>query len=258
MTKLDQRLSAYLDGELAPEDAAELDELLASDPAAMARLEQLQTANSAFSLEAQTIDALPKSRGLQELEQRLGGTDDRQPTDKVTDLGLWRRTRSVVVEHRAIAAAALAAAIVGVSQIGGSSTVAQDGLPGTGMIYADTALGKALTVSVSPDQVLIGDAVFTPQLTYVGADDAFCRVTLMQTETRTGQFVACRNGEHWEVQVAAFRPGAADAEALDYQTASTQIFPAVEQYLDGSSASIPLSAAEESDLIENNWEKKSE
>lgn len=255
MTDLDERLSAYLDDELAAEDAAELDELLASDPSVMARLEELQSANAAFALEGQSIDAIPKSPALQALEQRLSPSDGARSAENIVDLSLWRRARSTIVEHRAIAAAALVAAIVGFGQIDGPSAVIPDGLPGNGVIYADTALGEALTVSASPDSVSIGDAVFTPQLTYLSADDAFCRVSLMQTEHRTGQFVACRDGENWEVRVAAFRPAATDGRAFDYQTASAQPFPAIEQYLDISSAAIPLSATEESVLIDNNWEK---
>lgn len=258
MTDLDERLSAYLDGELAPEDAAELEALLASDPAVMARLEQLQMANTAFALDAQEVDALPKSPGLKALEQRLSGGVGSAATDTVADLSLWRRARAVIVEHRAIAAAALVAAIVGIGQIGGPSVPSQDGLPGHGVILADTALGDALTVSASAEPVRIGEAVFTPQMTYASADDSYCRVTLMQTEARTGQFVACRDGENWDVQVAAFRPAGEDGSALDYQTAASRPFPAIEQFLDADSTSIPLSAEAESALIGNSWEKNPE
>ena len=107
--RLDDLLSAHLDGETTADEAARIER----DPAAIARLEQLAAARDALSSDRPSVDAASRDTTLARVFAELDRDESPRPLTPVSDLSTRRRNPG-----RFLAAAA--AAIIAVALLGGA------------------------------------------------------------------------------------------------------------------------------------------
>lgn len=250
MSWSDDKLSAYIDGELPAAEMAALERDLASDAGLAERLQRLSSANAAFVASISAIDATPVPASTRELLSAAG----EQAGARVIAF----RPRAIgafVMQHRAIAASLVCAAIA-YGAVATAPGGLQSGAPAaTSVIAANTPLHRALERTPSGETVRIGGGVAVkPQLTFATADDAFCRQYQMTSGSGAMEAIACRNDEGWRVRVASFERS--NPAAGDYQPAGSGRSPALEAFIDANIAGAPLAAADEAALLGREWTRR--
>lgn len=231
---LDERLAAWLDGALSPNEAAAFEREMEADPA-LARRAQEWKANDAFIAGALApiaeapIDADLLARMGLGLEQAAVPQASAVPRAANDNPPWWRR--HALPLGGAVAASLAAALLLAVP--GGSQR---------------DDFSVALDTTPSLGQVRLADGrTIQPTLTVRAADGRWCR------EYRSGaeSGLACRDGEGWKVEATGKRSGpdgsgdiglaaGADGSALD--AAYSRI-----------GAGDPLGGAEEARLIAKGW-----
>lgn len=262
ISKLDERLSAYLDDELTDAERSEIETRLVEDDAVGERLEALALADSDFIEFAEEIDQIPMSPGLAELVAHLSRAGSERETtaetpaqpDNVVAFPIWKRAMRTVVEHRAIAACVMFALIaVGFAPMltggDGETSPPYSG----GVITASSDLGALLSKKVSGSDLTINNARMTPALTFTREGGGPCRVVTYAAPSLEGQFVACREGQNWSVETASYREVSEDRPDVEFQSASGGSFPEIEIWLDDALTNGPFSRDEEQELIDRNW-----
>lgn len=252
MMTMDEKLSAYLDGELSGDERVALEALLAGDEELAARLEALALANSEFAQHASRIDDMPMSEGL---ARRIASLEAAGSAGgNVTVFRPRQALDRFVLEHRALAACAAVLAGVVVWQ-----SVQPGGAPGNGIdaggeIYAGSNLDRMLNTSPSDTVVDLGEGLEgRVRFSFASAEGGYCRVADMAEAGATSRMVACREDNTWRVMIAA-HTGAGNTGGEDlYRTASAQAAQSVETVLDALILQAPMGAEEEAGLIARNW-----
>lgn len=265
MTKLDEEtLMAYVDGELDPRRAAEVEALLAEDAEARATVQMFR--NSAALLRG------PFDQVLREpVPERLLATLDRPPTGKVHDIRLARR--GVLTRFLPQTAWARAAAVALLVGTGAGYLTAQwqpAGLDPTARLAAsDALLNEALETTGSGVAFARRDAdtglarEILPLLTFRDANQRYCREFESTLKGSDGQQVsygvACREDGVWQPQALMARQLIAPALRGDPQDHS-QYVPAMGAEVAGFDTVIqqimvgePLKSEEEAKLIGQGW-----
>jgi anti-sigma factor RsiW len=226
MTIKDEVLSAYLDGELAPDEAERVRALLARDGDLAERLERLRLAGD---LAREAFAPLAVAAAPQALRAAAGAS--------------WTR----VAAPAAMAIAACAAGIVlGVSIRGDGvgRVLALDG----GMI-ASPALSRGLGQTASGAMTRSGGVEVAPLYSFRDGSDRACRVFRAEASGAAMEGAACRDGATWRILAiapAAVRSTDAFAQAESEEPA------AVAAAVDVVYAS-EISAEEEARLIAREW-----
>ena len=235
-TWTDEQLSAFLDGELAPQDMDALSQDLEADEALAARMEKLGAADAVYRDAIGGIDNVP-------LKASLKAAMDTPPTAQVIAF----KSRSIsafVMEHRAIAASLLcAAAVWGVTSATSTGSGSDLLAPGAdGLIVASSPLHQMLEASATGEVSKIGTTSAVPRLTFASDDGAFCRQFDVTTEDSSSAAIACREDGVWRTQVVAYQLAKPVGE---FQTASAARAPALEAFLDAHMPGPPLNAEQE-------------
>ena len=240
-------LSAYLDGELQPEEMEQLARDMAADKLLAARLDRLATANQVFVAAAADIDAVPLSGRTQALLASAGKAEGARVIPFRP-----RRIVAFVMEHRAIAASLVcAAAVYGLSVLTLSGPASE--IPASsGLIASNSPLHRALEEGASGATVqLAGDVAIKPRLTFLTTDDSYCRQYELTTAAGAVEGIACRQDDGWRVQVASFASGR--IAQGDYQTAASGRSAALEAFIDSNISGAPLNVNDESALLARAW-----
>jgi hypothetical protein len=243
----DDKLSAYLDGELQPEEMEQLARDIAADAALAARLNRLAAANETFLRAASDIDVVPLPAGVTAL---LAGAEKREDARVVPFRP--RRIAAFLIEHRAIAASLVCAvAAYGFATLSGR---APDLPTSSGVIASGSPLHRVLEQGASGATVrLAGGVEVKPQLTFLTTDDAVCRQYALTSASGAVEGIACRQDDGWRVQVASFAAGRiADS---DYQTAASGRSAALEAFIDAYISGAPLNAHQENEMLARDWRR---
>ncbi|RMJ04263.1 hypothetical protein DOQ08_01583 [Marinobacter litoralis] len=240
MTNLDEKLSAFLDGELLAEEMQQMRERLAVEPALAARLSELSMVDQALQAHYGEIDDRPLPAAITQL---LGVTDNQpeQPPNNVIRLLLRERLRAHTGK-------AIAAALVG-----GFALAQWLSLP---TMDADASWREVAQVLESTpsgtNYTLASGEQLTPRLTFVNHDGEYCRQFRVQGDAGRSENIACRSGAGTEEWDLAVRLELADTVSGDrYQTASGG--SALDDTLDKMIAGPLLAPEEERRLIELQW-----
>ncbi|MEM1187235.1 MAG: hypothetical protein AAGI72_01845 [Pseudomonadota bacterium] len=226
-------LSRYLDGEMQPRAARELEGRLDEEPELRLGLVKLQELNQrlrdvlgedagvAPELEAMLQQHVEVSVGVSESiarERSIDATVSVVPDSNVLSFPAPSRSRNTMRWPAAIAASVVLAVAVGVSLDGGNN--ASISLPGN-----DSLVSDALDKQVSGDgwARLADGRELQPVLTFPHRDGSWCREYLLRGGSADWRAVACREGERWVTQAAglesyidsgnAYRPAGADDAA---------------------------------------------
>lgn len=253
----DQALSAYLDGELPPDEADRLSERLAAEPALARRLEQMRAADTAARQAFAAIDTLPMPQGVLDL---LNGTDTirdrRQPAaDNIVPFPLRMMQPFFQVPVAIAASLALAAGFFVNGQL------QPDPSPGSGLyasaVPAGSDLHRILESGVGAvPQSLPGGTTGELLLTFEDTDGDYCRQVRLDDAASSIQAVACRRGDRWHMEVASFGAPAGTSPDGQYQQASSGSSAAVNAAIDDLIGdNTPLDAEAETRLVESGWKK---
>lgn len=225
---LEERLAAWLDGELSPEEAAAFEREMEADPALAERAADWRATDTAMAgafapLAAEPIDAAMLARlGLAEPAAQALAANDNPP--------FWRR-------HALPLGGALAASLALVAFLGLQH----------GPVRPDP-LSLALDTTPSGQVARLADGTtVAPVLTVRARDGRWCR----EYRTTADVALACREAEGWKVE--AQDKAAAPEQGGDFALAGDEQSAAIDAAYDRIGASDPLGKAEETAIIGKKW-----
>lgn len=235
-------LSAYLDGELEPATAAELDSRLAQEPALSARLAELR------ALQSELQDAAEKTQGTQ-VPARVRELLQPQPSGiRALPHRLARFPGNL---RQGVAVAASLAAVAGLLL----ASQWQGGLDGAAS--EDALLAAALETLPSRAtgwDVLDDERRLRAVLSFPNREGNWCREYILTDEDSAIRAVACRDNSNWATRIAvpqALLPGG-DEEA--YRPASAGDNGDIARFIDQNAAGDVAGAEREAGLIARNWQ----
>jgi hypothetical protein len=227
----DEQFFAWLDGELAPAQAAEMEARVAADP----ELTRLAEQHRAFGAQLKgAFDPVAEAPVPERLQAAL------RPSAQVIDFGAAKRARSMpALAQWAAMAATLAIGIMVGTRVpqGASGPVEVQG----GKIYAAASLDQALDTqlaSAPAGDVRIG-------LTYRDQSGEICR----SFTGAAGSGLACRQGAHWQLKGLFAAP---EGQGSDYRMAAG-MDPNLAALVGSTMAGEPFDAAQEKAAKEKGW-----
>ncbi|MEP3563918.1 MAG: hypothetical protein ABJM19_02975 [Marinobacter sp.] len=240
MTNVDEKLSAFLDGELLAEEMQQIRERLAVEPALAARLSELSMVDQALQAHYGEIDDRPLPAGITQLLGMVENEPERQPNN-VIRFPLRERLRAHTGK-------AIAAALVG-----GFALAQWLSMP---TIDSDASWQEVAQVLESTpsgtNYTLANGETLTPRLTFKNHDGEYCRQFRVQGDAGRSENIACLSGagtQEWDLAVRLELTGAVAEDR--YQTASGG--SALDATLDKMIAGPLLAPEDERRLIELQW-----
>lgn len=230
MTIDESKLMAYADGELGPEERAEIERALAADVTLQARVEAHRQLRQKISDAYDDVLDEPAPAALR------AAVETAPRPAQVVDLAARRQARWSVREWGAMAASLAGGLIIGFGAMGAQTpmiAVTADGMSARG------ALERALETQLASAQtgaVRIG-------LTFRAEDGAYCR-TFELTERATAG-LACRQDDVWRVAMTAAQPNQGELR----MASAPEILAAVDARIAGE----PLDAAGEAAARDAGW-----
>lgn len=246
----DTLLSAYLDGELADDEADRITERLAREPALMRRLEAMQSADAATRQAFETLDEQPMPAAVLDM---LGASAGKSPGNVVPFP--QRVVRNFAQLPVALAASVALVAGFLVSNVLRDAPTDPYGITPAGVVAAGSDLHELLEHGISAEpQQFAGGATGQLVLTFEDKAGDWCRHLVVDAGEHGVQGVACRRGGTWQVEALGF--GAAIDAGGPFRQASGTTPAAVDSAIDALiGPRDPLGADEERSLISNTWEK---
>lgn len=233
----EEEFYAWLDGELAPEEAGRVGAAVAADPV-LSRLANEHRAMAAGLRSAfASIDEEP-------VPERVAGAVQRREAE-IVDLDQARAARRRAPPLWVQAAALAATLAVGVFT--GSFLGSSESGPVTaagGQVIASADLEAALNTRLAGSPRADGPQI---RLTFRDKAGAICRTF----EDRSASGLACRDGDEWHIRSLFQGP---EGSATDYRMASganPQLMEAVDSSIDGE----PFDAAQERAARDRGWRK---
>jgi hypothetical protein len=227
----DEKFFAWLDGELAPDEAAEMQAKVAADP----KLAQLAEQHRAFGARLKgAFDPIAEAPVPARLEDAL------RPSAEVIDFAAAKRSRSIPSLPQWAAIAATLAVGISIGTIVPKGATAPVEVQG-GAMYAAAGLNQALDTqlaSAPAGDVRIG-------LTFRDQAGEICRSFTQQASSG----LACRSGGHWKLKGLFAAP---EGQATDYRMAAG-MDPNLAALVDSAMTGEPLDAAQEKAAKANGW-----
>ncbi|SEN93910.1 Putative zinc-finger [Gemmobacter aquatilis] len=236
------RLAAFADGELSPEEAAAVVMHLADHPEDQAWVDEVMAANMALA----RAFAAPMAEPVPDRFQALILPDADPAAHVVAFRPRWSMPRIWAGAALALAAALAVMAVLPEPDAGLR----------VGPVAAGSALETALMAQASGAVQPLGEAGQLTILATLPATGGYCReFELVAPETGDIQLgLACRAGTGWAVDVLLAETAATGGEtASGYLPASGNDAGAIDPWLDRRGAGMALSADEEAALIQHGW-----
>jgi hypothetical protein len=227
----DEKFFAWLDGELAPAEAAEMEKKVAADPQLQRLAEQHRALGSQLKGAFDPIAAAPVPQHLQA---------PLRPSAEVVDFATAKRARTMasLPQWAAMAATLVLGIFVGtMAPQRGSAPVEVQG----DKIYAAAALNQALDIqlaSAPTGDVRIG-------MTFRGQAGEICRSFTGQGSSG----LACRSGGRWQVRGLFTAP---EGQSGNYRMAAG-MDPNLAALVDSTMAGEPFDAAAEKAAKDRGW-----
>jgi len=227
----DEKFFAWLDGELGPVEAAEMEAKVAADPALKRVADQHRALGSQLRSAFDPIAEAPVSERLQAALR---------PTAQVIDFGAARRARSMP----AVAQWTAMAATLAIGIFLGTRVPQESSAPvrvEAGKLYAAASLNHALDTelaSAPTGDVRIG-------VTYRDSAGEICRTFVAPA----GSGLACRNSGRWQMKGLFAAP---EGQGNDYRMAAG-MDPNLAALVDSTMAGAPFDAIEEKAAKAKGW-----
>lgn len=246
--KDDERLSAYMDGELEQDEAVRLERRLAAEPALARRLEELRAADRSAGRAYRAIDEVPLPEAvLALLRENEAGRSDAMPSAEVIPMPVRGPRRFLQMPVAIAASVALVAGFLVHDLVGSGPAIEL-----TGTVARDSDLYRLLETGVSSEALSLRDGEGRIVLTFQGGEGAWCRQFRLRTEGAATQGLACRAAGGWQMDTASFAPAGGEGP---YRQAADETPPALERAVrDRLAGAALLGPDEEKSLISNGWD----
>lgn len=252
MNSEQERVSAYLGGAMAPDDAVAFEREMAGDPELTAIVERWR-GNDAL---LQRAFGTPEAGDVSEpLLARLGLAEVGADNNVVAIDSFRARAASPQNDNPALArwrwplVGSIAASLF-VAITVGSFWISKP----TG-IGSDEAFQAAMNRSASGVATALNDAeTLTPILSFAAKDGRFCREFAVEGHAAGNQGIACRSGSRWKVE-ALVKGGASLPSNSEIRTAGGNDGAALDAVYSRLGANDPLDASIEEILISDGWKK---
>lgn len=242
MSFTDQQLSAYLDGELAEDEAGAVETALQDDASLRERLARLHNVDAVLS---ETLGGIAEEDVPDHILAMVEGASaakvEPAVSGQVVTLSSGRSRLSGWTMPASLAASLLFGLLIGtqVMQLTGSGAPA--GLP-AGPVEPGSALYAAL--ERTPSGASVGG--ISPTLSFA-SDTGVCR----EVSTQSQRALACRDASAWTVLVVT--QDAVSSGGIGYRTASAETSVIFDVLADQLMTSAPMSAEAEAERIGNQW-----
>lgn len=254
----DEKLMAFVDGELSPDALNNIKQMVDQDAELQIRVHQLRQSRR---LAQEAFDGLLTQPVPQRLLDAVYNTPMGEPLpDKAPVVSLIRASNNKKVESKSYWGYALAASVtlgVGI-MIGMQLHLGDVSHPSlaqvdTGLIPTNNPLFTALqqTPSLQAFPTAEGGSI-TPSISFSSLDGRYCREFEVVAEERVSIGVACRETSTWRVEVLL----AAEQSTVSqqgYQTASGYSQQALDAVVDRLWSGEAYDAEQEQRLIERGW-----
>ncbi|MCR9085697.1 MAG: zf-HC2 domain-containing protein [Rhodobacteraceae bacterium] len=238
------RLAAFADGELSPEEAAEVVMHLADHPEDQAYVDALMVASEtlAEAFSGPMNEPVPKA-----IEQAILGNG---PTAQIVPF----RRRPAVWVGTALAAS-VAAALVAVP-LAFSPNPSGDDLA-VGLVKPGSYLARTLDTLPSGTPETVGEGREVMILATLPVDGGYCREieVIDQTADRIDLGVACRRNAGWNVEVTLSEPLSATGTEDGFVAASGAEVQGLQPFLDRLGTGVALDPVSEADAIAKGWSR---
>lgn len=240
-TKIDDTmLSAYLDGELPPQELLAVRAAVEADPALAARLDALRSVDALVARHARALDDTPLPAALLAMLQ-----NDAAPSATPANVvhGPWQRwSRANGIRLALAASLVLALGLV----------LTKPFAPLPSDLPPLAAYAAQLDTSPSGSTVNVDGATLTSRFTFVDRDGRHCRQYQLNNTAGGSENVACREAAGWTL--VASLPTPAEAAPELYQPASSSA--ELNALLDAMMSGPALDADAEAALIERAWQEE--
>ncbi len=251
MNRDHERVSAYLDGTMNPEEAAAFEQEIEGNPELAAIVERWQ-GNDALLQRA--FDA-PEGGGISDALLGRLGLAETGAADNVVVFDSFRKQDAAQNDNVAppkwrwplvgsIAASLVVAVTVGSFWIAKPSGIAGEAAFQTAM----NGSASGVTVALSEAQML------TPVLSFEAKDGRLCREFAVEGHEAGNQGIACKSGNQWTVE-ALVKGGGALPSNGEIRTAGGKNIASLDAVYSRLGASDPLNAQKENTYITNGWKK---
>ena len=255
----DELLSAYLDGELPPDDLARLENRLANEPELARRLERLLQADGAVRRAYQSVADEPLPSALLELL-----ADDKAGVDpgvvRLDRVARRRQRRPALWARYTVPRAIAAGIVVAVGVALGVAIGLRDGDLGTeqltvaSLITPDSEFYEVLeTMPSGTVAELSNGRRVAPRLSFRAASGGYCREIGVGDENGGSAAVACRGAGGWRLEAIARVTGplvSSDEGFVPASGGASELDDVIAELIDGA----PLGAAEERQAISLRWQ----
>ncbi len=241
-TVMDQsRLAAFVDGELSPEEAAEIVLHLADHPQDQAYVDALMTANEALSQAFSDPLDEPVPNAIRETVSGKSKTANVLPF----------RKRSVVWLGTGLAAVLALAVTIGPELAGPNDALRL----AVGPVENGSALATSLDHLPSGVPETRNSEQSLMVLATLPVNDGYCREfeIISYEDERVDLGIACFQSDGWVVEVTMSEPLSATGTEDGFVTASGTEMQGLMPFLDRLGAGDALAPAQEASLIERGW-----
>lgn len=262
MTQLtDEMLVAYVDGELSPEDSAEVERAWKADQKVR---EAVQVFRDSAEWSRRAFDDVLREPVPERLIRAASGEAYAQGAETATPVAAPGRPRRARLVGLAMAASiALAIGIgggYGLSSLVGPDQSGSDELMLVGTVDHGRTLHVALESTASGILTEIGDgADVMPLSTFVDRGGRYCRefqASLADPDGRRAAFgVACRRPTgFWQVEAVVAAPNPGQIHADRFVTASGPAEDPIQVLIDAMSNTGPITLDDEAAILATGWE----
>ncbi|VAV87729.1 hypothetical protein MNBD_ALPHA02-956 [hydrothermal vent metagenome] len=260
----DEILTAYLDGELAVDDIADVARQIDCSPELARRIKDLRRNDASVAQAYQAIDSKPMPAGILDMLDKFPQSQGKEPVEDVATV-LPFKEKSTIRTQAPIWQMAMAASVMLFVGLGAGrylvppEPASADNIlaqQNTGMIGPENNLFAVLESQPSAVPVTLaasGDTVVLPSMTFKTGDNRYCRAYSVTGRKSSSQNVACRVENAWVVKISVGSAGTSVSQDGLYQTASGEDNPAVTSVIRNLIKGDALDADDEQKVMKQNW-----
>ena len=254
MNITDEKISAFLDGELSADETAILVDALEKDSNLSRRIEQLSTVDRVIHAAYSNTDNTPLPDSVLALIQTQNMPSSILDTIKAQMAAMFAQKH-----YWPATLAASIALVFGIglgNQLKTETTSPQQlSLLVAGMLAEESPLAVVLETARSANTIHIEDlpvVAITPVLTFRSSTGNYCREFTLVAQDSGNRAVACRNEQGWIIEMVVTDTPARGDSGI-YSTASTTVTTAFDGFVDGLIGDAPLGVDAELSLITSGW-----
>jgi hypothetical protein len=245
----EEQLNRLIDGELGPEEQAQMQARVASDSTLQTKLAEMKRADALVreAFEAPMAEETP-DRFLKAIDAGLAAKAPSLQSPPLTNVVTLPHTAENDNDKSWWKASGAMAASLAIGLFLGTQWPTAGGEGSTSQ-----ALASALSSTPSAQSVALakGESI-TPQLSFAKAGGGFCRQFLLSGKAGAKAGLACTHSGEWSIE--ALSPTNTSASAQDgYVVAEGQDTAGIDAVVTRLRAGDPLDKAAEADLIASGW-----